>query len=180
MSIMSNALSLGQAAAGADSAFQRLGLAMRFEVSFDSGDGTIVQLGNWSSCKGLKVDFKSETVTYGGEYHGEVKLPTQVTYSQVVLERAMEQGTSQKLQTWLGSLVANWVSYDEDGFSMPPTGSVQIVLFDVYQKPVATWVLENAYPVSWSGPDLDAKANAVAIEKLTLEHQGFLPSPAAG
>lgn len=185
MSIMSSALSIGQGIAGADSAFRRFGLSMRFAVTFQGMDGSVNNLGEWSSCKGLKVEFKTETVKQGGVYDYELKLPTQVTYSPVVLERAMEQADSQALQAWLGSLVANWMNYPEGGGpgapgagGGPPAGTVDIVLQDVYLKPVATWTLRNAYPVSWAGPVLDAKSNAVAIETLTLEHQGFLPQPA--
>jgi len=175
VSIMSNAVSIGRGAAGADSAFKRFGLSMRFTVTFQGVNGDIDKLGEWSSCKGLKVEFKTEAVKQGGEYGYEVKLPTQVSYGPVVLERAMEQASSQALQTWLGKLVANWMNYPESGSGAPPAGAVSIVLQDVYLQPVASWTLRNAYPVSWSGPVLDAKQNAVALETLTLEHQGFLP-----
>jgi phage tail-like protein len=177
MSIVSNALSIGQGIAGLDSAFKRFGLSMRFAVTFNPTTGKGTPLGDWASCKGLKVEFKTETVKRGGLYNGEVKLPTEVTYGQVVLERAMEQGPSRQLQSWLGGLVANWMNYAETGNSRPPAGELTIVLQDVYLDPVASWTLHGAYPVSWSGPVLDAKQNAVAIETLTIEHQGFLPVP---
>lgn len=162
------------AAAGSDSAFRLLGLSMRFTVVFSSGDG-IDRLGEWSSCKGLKVEFKTETVKAGGGYNGEVKLPSQVVYSPVVLERAMELRSSQNLQAWLGRLVDKWMDYDGTGPSPTPAGTVQITLQDVHQNAVASWTLHNAYPVSWSGPALDANQNSVALETLTLEHYGFLP-----
>ena len=162
------------APAGPGTAFRYFGLSMRFTVVFSSGDG-IDRLGEWSSCKGLKVDFKTETVKTGGGYNGEVKLPAQVVYSPVVLERAMEQGSSQRLQAWLGRLADNWMNYDGTGDAPTPSGTVQITLQDVHQNAVASWTLSNAYPVSWSGPVLDAKQNAVALETLTIEHYGFLP-----
>jgi phage tail-like protein len=149
---------------------------MRFAVLFTSGDG-ITDLGEWSSCKGLKVDFKTEPVKFGGEYDHEVKLPLNVSYGPVVLERAMEQKYSHDLQVWLGNLVANWMNDTDDGYS-PPEASVHIILQDVHQTEVASWTLRNAYPASWSGPTLDAKGSTIAIETLTLEHQGFLPMSA--
>ena len=159
----------------ADFTSRYFGLAMRFAVTFSSGDGT-QSLGEWSACKGLKVEFKSEAVKRGGEYGYEYKLPTQVTYGPVTLERAMEQSTSQQLQTWLGNLVQNWMnSADIEGVKSPPAGNVTIRLLDMHQNVVAGWTLRNAFPVSWSGPTLDAKGSTVAIESLTLEHQGFLP-----
>lgn len=163
-------------AAGADFTSRSFGLAMRFAVTFVSGDGSgVTKLGEWSSCKGLKVEFKTEPVKLGGMYDHELKLPTQVAYGPVVLERAMEQKSSRDLQVWLGSLVTSWMRYGESKEFQDPAGQVTIDLFDAHQKVVASWTLLHAYPVSWSGPTLDAKGNTVAIETLTLEHQGFLP-----
>ena len=175
------AVSTGVSAArglAADSAFRYFGLSMRFTVMFSSGGG-IDRLGEWSSCKGLKVEFKTEAIKTGGDYNGDVKLPSQVTYAPVVLERAMEKRSSEALQAWLGKLVSSWMNYDEEGVSAP-LGTVDIALQDVHQNVVASWSLREAYPVSWAGPTLDAKQNLVALETLTLEHGGFLPpSPAA-
>ncbi|MFJ9558601.1 phage tail protein [Streptomyces fuscichromogenes] len=159
--------------ATADSAFRHFGLSMRFTVVFSNDDG-ITELGAWSSCTGLKVDFRTETVRVGGDYSSEVKLPAQVSYPPVVLKRAMEAQPSRALQGWLGKLVTTWMNCDQDS-PRAPTGAVDIALQDVHQSVVASWSLRDAYPVSWSGPDLDAKQNAVAIETLTLEHTGFLP-----
>lgn len=169
----STAMSAARGSA-ADSAVRRFGLSMRFKVTFSNGTG-VDGLGEWASCKGLKVDFKTETVKQGGNYNGETKLPTDVVYSPVVLERAMELQSSQNLQAWLGRLVRTWVSYDGMGNPSPPSGIVHIVLHDVYQNAVASWTLNGAYPASWSGPTLDAKQNSVALETLTIEHSGFLP-----
>ena len=171
------AASAAAGAAGSDPTYRSFGLAMRFAVTFSSGDG-IDRLGEWSSCKGLKVDFKTEPVKLGGAYDYEVKLPAQVSYGPVVLERAMESRSSQQLQAWLGRLVANWMNQADAG-DTPPAGTVDIVLQDVHQNEVASWSLRNAYPVSWSGPVLDAKGGTIALETLTLEHQGFLPTSAA-
>lgn len=178
-SVSANAASAALAAEAADFTSKSFGLAMRFTVTFTSGDGTVTRLGEWSSCKGLKVEFKTEAVKQGGLYDHEEKLPTQATYGPVVLERAMEQQDSQKLQAWLGKLAAGWVNYSEAKKGAYPLGQVTITLQDAHQKQVASWTLLHAYPSSWSGPALDAKGSTVAIETLTLEHQGFIPSQSA-
>jgi phage tail-like protein len=162
----------------ADFTSRYFGLAMRFAVTFTSEDGAR-PLGEWSACKGLKIEFKTETVKQGGQYGYEVKLPVQVAYGPVTLERAMEQSTSQQLQTWLGNLVQKWMNSAGPGsLKSPPAGNVTIRLQDMYQNVVASWTLRQAFPVSWSGPTLDARGSTVAIESLTLEHQGFLPPSA--
>lgn len=153
-------------------ALRSFGLSMRFIVKF-SNHGGIADLGEWSSCKGLKVEFKTDPVKLGGEYCEEVKLPTFVTYSPIVLERAVEHDVSGKLQAWLAKMAKSWVEYDAHG--SPSGGTVHITLLDAHGKSVMTWVLEEVFPVSWTGPTLDVKQNSVALETLTLEHGGFLP-----
>jgi phage tail-like protein len=45
-------------------------------------------------------------------------------------------------------------------------------------REVARWELRNVIPQSWQGPTMSAKSGDVAIEKLVLNHRGFLdPSP---
>lgn len=168
----SNAMSLARG--GIAATFGQYGLAMRFVVTLHDFKG-MVSLGEWSSCRGLRVDLRTQPVNDGGEARG---LPTQVAYSPVVLERAVEANASQQLQTWLSSLVTDWRDAPAK-----PTGTVEIRLYDALGRKAASWTLRDAYPVSWSGPVLDAKQSAVAVETLTFEHEGFLPDadgPAAG
>ncbi|WP_052434076.1 phage tail protein [Streptacidiphilus melanogenes] len=169
VSAPSHAASLMQPAA----TFGNYGLAMRFVVKVHGFDG-VETLGSWSSCKGLKVDFRTQAVADGNAARG---LPTQVAYAPVVLERAVEKGSSQQLRKWLAGLITDWRSA-----AKKPTGTVEISLYDAQATQVASWVLTNAYPVSWSGPALDADQNKVAVETLTFEHEGFwgendLPEP---
>ncbi|WP_052440770.1 phage tail protein [Streptacidiphilus anmyonensis] len=144
--------------------FGNYGLAMRFVVKVHGFDG-VRTLGAWSSCKGLRVDFRTQSIAVRNTSTG---LPTQVSYSPVVLERAVEKGSSLQLQKWLSGLVTNWTSE-----AAKTKGTVEIALYDAQATQVASWVLTNAYPVSWSGPALDADHNKVAIETLTFEHEGF-------
>ncbi|MEY9930887.1 phage tail-like protein [Catenulispora sp. GP43] len=170
---LSTGMSAARALKGADSAFPLYGLAMRFIVTFSTETGS-ERLGEWSSCTGLQVGFESEEIEVGGEYSGKVLLPKRMKYAPVVLERAMEHKTSQALQTWLDKLVKNWVNRAA-GAMEPPKGIVLITLQDCQQNPVCSWALHNAVPVSWHGPDLKASDNGIALEKLTLAHEGFLP-----
>lgn len=177
---VAGSMSAGSSGTGESTAGSRhFGLTMRFAVTFTSGDD-IKSLGRWSACKGLKVDFKTETVKQGGVYDHEYKLPAQVTYGPVTLERAIQQPSSGDLQSWLGKLADKWMnSAGLDGLTSPPEGTVTIDLKDLHNNTVCSWTLNHAFPVSWSGPALDAKGSTVAIETLTLEHQGFLPPTGA-
>lgn len=157
------------ARAGADS-FRRLGLSMRFKVVV-LGVGKDRSLGMWTSCEGLKVEFKYETVRSGGDYISNHVLPQVVSYGPVTLKRAVEKAPSEAVQSWLRDVAAEWNGSGD----MSRIGKIVVIdLLDVYQVSAAHWALRNAFPVSWSGPSLTAKGSEIASETLVLEHEGFL------
>lgn len=169
-SAVSTAVSAGRTMASEVARFSPVGLTMRFKVTV-SNYGT---LGHWTSCDGLKVDFKYDAVRSGGEYGTTHVLPQNVVFGPVTLKRAVEAVYTDKVRAWLMTMNMIWCA-DEGEFTTDNV--VLIELFDVYQKiPVARWPLENAFPVSWSGPQLNARTNEVATETLVIEHSGFLAS----
>jgi phage tail-like protein len=138
------------------------GLALRFEVTIDSHD-----LGAWSSCQGLDVEF--DVVTYqeaGGKnawnfthYH-----PGRTKYPHIKLTRAMTKEDSQKVHKWLSDIQVMKTAKS--------TG--KITLFDAWAAEVFTWKLEGVMPAKWQGASLDASTTKVATETLELVHEGFL------
>jgi phage tail-like protein len=145
----------------------RLGMSMRFRVSVDG-----INLGSWSTCAGLSVEFKNKRVTEGGNYEYSVILPDRVEYRAVTLRRAMSQQESATVQRWLTGVVSGWYNAASPRDFGPRTAEIE--LFDSTGTVVATWTLRNVYPSRWSGPDLDATGSRVAIESLELVHEGFL------
>ncbi len=154
-------------AGGALGSYKAFGLSMRFSVK-----AAQVNLGEWSSCKGLKVEFKTEEIREGGNSTVAAILPVEVSYGQITLERAMEAKDSIKVQNWLKDVVRNWMDGARGAAYQGTT--VTIVLMDYKGRPVADWSLRHAIPVSWTGPSLSAKDNNVALETLQLAHFGFL------
>lgn len=134
------------------------GLVMRFDVVVDG-----INLGAWSSCDGLNVDFGLKEIKVGGNNDHKVYLPDRVFYPHLVLKRAMTQSESAKVMGWLRSMVDA-----TDG------GSATITLRDSHNQTVAEWTFANARPASWKGPTLNATGKDVAIEILELVHEGFL------
>ncbi len=52
--------------------------------------------------------------------------------------------------------------------------NVSVVVFHTASgKELVRWNFDNAYPVKWSGPALDASGTAVAVETLELAHGGM-------
>jgi len=86
----------------------------------------------------------------------------------------LEAVYTDQVRAWLMTMYMLW-NTEVGEFKSESTATIE--LFDVYQvNPVATWVLEGVYPLSWSGPQMSAKSNEVAMETLVLEHNGFLAS----
>jgi phage tail-like protein len=149
------------------SADARLGMSMRFRVSVDG-----IDLGSWSTCAGLAVDFKHTMIREGANYEHPVILPDRVEYKAITLKRAMSQQESALVQQWLAQVVTGWYNAPSPRDVGPRTAQIQ--LYDATGQGVATWTLRNVYPAHWSGPDLDASGSAVAVESLQLVHEGFL------
>jgi phage tail-like protein len=145
-----------------------LGMAMRFDVVI----GTM-NLGSWSSCRGIQVDFKPtrfrELGTNG--YH-RVLLPD-IEYATITLERAMDSRNSAVIQQWLTAQARLWLASTPIG--VPYAGETgRITLYDTRTAPVATWTIYGVYPAKWTGPTLSGKDSGVALETLELAHEGFL------
>ncbi|WP_405497600.1 phage tail protein [Streptomyces sp. NBC_00096] len=145
-----------------------LGMAMRFKVEVGGLD-----LGHWSSCRGLNVSFEHDEVECGGNYEYNVLLPKRLKYGAVTLVRAIKADDTKKVEDWLRKVTKEWYAYELGGPEYPGTG-MKITLMDAHNNPVYHWELRNVYPKNWKGPDLDSDANKVALETLELAHQGFL------
>ncbi|GAB2791171.1 phage tail protein [Amycolatopsis magusensis] len=148
------------------------GLAMRFHVQIDG-----LSLGNWSSCKGLDVKAKIERVYDPGDYSHRKILFADIDYPTVKLERAVDGASTPVLRKWLTEQFSPWRQPGTipDLLEMVLGGqTATITLLDSQWAEVCSWTLRNVYPSGWAGPTLSAKESKVAIERLELEHEGFL------
>lgn len=142
-----------------------LGLQTRFRVVIDG-----VDLGGWSKCTGLAVEFKPKMINEGGNYEYQPILPDHIEYKPITLERAMTSKDSAHVQGWLRTKARSYMSGESSGGG----GTAQITLCDSQGNPVASWSLRNVYPAGWDGPELSASTFGIAVEKLKLVHEGFL------
>ena len=51
--------------------------------------------------------------------------------------------------------------------------TVEITLYDDDNTAVATWLIINAWPTKYTGPEFNATSSDVAIESLELAHEGM-------
>ena len=88
-------------------------------------------------------------------------LPGRVEFGPVVLRRGFAGEPS--LFRWWNDVVQGNVT----------RRNVDIVLLDEQRHEVAHWLIREAWPSKWVGPDLRGLGNEVAIETLELSHEGI-------
>jgi phage tail-like protein len=111
-------------------------------------------------CSGL--DSSTDPVEYreGGENSSVRKLPGRTKYSDIVLKRGITE--SDELWKWRKSVV--------DGKAERKNGSI-VLLNDAGEEKLR-WNFVSAWPSKWEGPSFNATANEVAVEGLTIAHEG--------
>ncbi len=136
--------------------------SFRFHVKIDG-----VEAARFSECGSL--DFEMETFDYkeGGLNSTLHRLPGRFKFNNITLKKGIATD-GQALWDWVKSVVKG---ADSGKF---PTHNITVTLFDVSGKnPVRTWTYQDAYPIKWAATALSADQNAIAIETLTLAHQGL-------
>ncbi|MPZ49086.1 MAG: phage tail protein [Dehalococcoidia bacterium] len=139
-----------------------MAVAPRFEVELG---GSIVA--TFSECSGLGVTIQTEKLEEGGVNHTTRKLPGRTDFTNIVLKHGITHSTD--LFDWLmrvmnGEKARQNVSIRVFGWE--PSGSALAEM--------VSWQFSNAFPVKWTGPQLQATGNAIAVETLELAHDGFV------
>jgi phage tail-like protein len=116
---------------------------------------------SFQECSGL--DATTEPIEYreGGDNTTVRKLPGRTSYSEITLKRGMTDST----ELW------DWFKQIRDGNVARKNGS--IVVYDLTNAAeVARWNFIRAWPSKWEGPSFNATGNEIAVETLTLAHEG--------
>lgn len=130
--------------------------AFRFHVEIDG-----MFVGGFSQVSGLEVEVVTESYREGGENGFEHQLVTGIKYSPIVLKRGIADS----------SIFLRWCQSVVKGNIIRMHGS--IVLLDSKDKEQCRWSFFDAYPIKWTGPDLNSMNSEVAIESITLAHNGI-------
>jgi phage tail-like protein len=131
-------------------------LSLRFLVEIQ---GLIV--GGFSEVSGLQAETDVETIEEGGVNDYVHKFPKKTKYPNIVLKKGITD--SDALWNWHQDVV-NGKKSRKSGF---------IILLDTEGNEKWRWHFVDAYPVKWSGPDLKADSNTIAVESLELAHNGI-------
>lgn len=120
-------------------------------------------VGEFSQVSGIGSEVEFEEYQEGGVNDYTHKLPTRAKYPQnLVLERGLTDFDF--LWAWHHDIV--------NGKFERKNGT--IFLLDRYRIPATWWNFTDAYPVKWTGPQLQASSNAIAVESVELAHHGLV------
>jgi phage tail-like protein len=136
--------------------------AYNFEVVVTgvSDDGRAVK-GSFAEVSGLGVEIDPIEYRTGSEDLTVRKLPGLRKFSNITLKR----GIIGDLAFW------NWLVSAMSGHVQRTDGAV--ILLDEGRSEVLRWNFTRGWPCKWTGPQLCAKGNEIAIETLEICHEGL-------
>lgn len=111
---------------------------------------------------GLEVRFSTESYREGGQNQFQHTLPVLTEYSNLTLRRGLVKNSA--LITWCRDALEN--------IAIDPK-NVIIKLLNSEHKPLFTWNIVNAWPLSWSVSEFDAEQSTLVIETLELNYDYF-------
>ena len=131
-------------------------VAFRFEVRLDD-----LAVAGFSECTGLQIETEVQDYIEGGLNTNLHKFPTRTKQSNLVLKRGI---VDQLMWSWYYDLTQGVVKRRNGSVVVrDPSGS----------SVVMEWQFREAFPSKWTGPELNASQNNVAVETLELVHSGL-------
>ena len=135
----------------------------------DSPTGSELGDGAFQECSGLEVEMDVGEYLEGGRNDGVIKQVGRAKYTPIILKRGMFYpsggGANRDLWKWIQGIVAGErpvARYD---------GMIKVMSSG--ENVSATWVFDRGLPTKIRGPELNAKTGEVAIEELTIAHEGL-------
>jgi len=143
-----------------------------FLITLNRSDGSSPPLGDggFQECTGLDIEMDVQELQEGGRNDGTVRQVGRGKYSNIVLKRGMlfpdDGEVNNELWDWLQGVLSGVrpvARYD---------GVIEVLSADGVDT-VATWTFDRGLPQKISGPQLNAKSGEIAIEELTIAHEGL-------
>jgi phage tail-like protein len=150
-------------------------LAFNFQIALTdsaAGTGALVTsialtplianpLAGFSECSGLEMTLETEDFNEGGNNGTVLKFPKRMKYGEVTLRKGLTQRTD--LFDWCYGF-SQGVARRKDGV---------ITLHNAAHKPFMAWGFRRGLPTRYAAPTLNAQQSAVAIESITITHEGL-------
>jgi phage tail-like protein len=131
-----------------------------FHVEFDG-----VDVGAYKEASG--VESETEVIEYKeATKEGKMlirKVPGAMKWSDITLKKRIDNSTD----LW------EWRKEVEQGDIDAARRNGSIVLYDSTHTEVARWNFEAGWPSKWKGADLNAGEDQIAVEEITITHEGL-------
>lgn len=132
-----------------------------FHVELDG-----VDIGAFKECSG--VDSETEIIEYKETTkEGKLiirKLPGAMKWADITLKKSIDS----RKDLW------DWRAEVERGDIDAARRNGSVVLYDSTHSEVARWNFFSGWPSKWKGADLNAGENSVAVEEVTITHEGLV------
>ena len=134
--------------------------------------------GGFQECSGLEIEMDIQEYLEGGRNSGTVRRVGRAKYQPLLLKRGLfyrRDGAGQvepELWLWLQRIVEGVrpvARYD---------GVVHVMGQD--QEVRASWMFDRGLPAKIRGPELNARTGEIAIEELSIAHEGLRLLPPGG
>ena len=144
----------------------------RFLVTLDPGDAylpaaqalllPLVAAGAFQEVTGMSAQLEVTSYSEGGRNDSVHQLPLRHSWNRITLKRGVTRDTG--LWDWYQAGLTESLGARRDG---------AVILLDIDGTAVVSWAFHGGLAAKWTGPDLHAEQNAIAIEQLEIAHEGL-------
>lgn len=117
--------------------------------------------GGFSEVSGMQINTETQPLREGGVNTHEYKLPGPSSYSNLVLRKGVSD--LDLLWSWYQDVINGKISRRNG----------TIYLMNHLGVPIRWWNFVRAYPTAWEGPQFNATSSQIAVQSLTIVHEGL-------
>ncbi len=133
--------------------------------------------GAFQECGGLEIEMDVQEYQEGGRNNGVIRRVGRGKYAPLVLKRGMFHGTTDTAQA--NGDLWSWMQDILDGVRPVPRYDGLVYVMSADGNVRATWSFDRGLPSKIKGPELNGKSGEIAIEELTIQHEGLRLLPGA-
>jgi phage tail-like protein len=124
-------------------------------------------LAGFNECSGLEMTLETEDYPEGGNNGTLLRFPKRAKWGDITLKKGITRRT--ELFDWYYAFTQG-ITKRKDGL---------IILMNEKHEPHTVWKFRRGLPVKYVAPQLNAQQSNVAIETLTIAHEGITLMPGA-